>query len=58
MKRRDIRVIYMTIVFIIGLRFLFSNLGFDIRKFDIFLILWAIVIATFDKFTQILHLED
>lgn len=58
MKRRDIRVMYMTIAFIVAGRFLFSNLGLDGRKFDIFLVLWAIVIAIFDKLTQILHLED
>lgn len=51
-RRRDIRVMYMTIAFIVGARFLFLNLGGDGRKFDLFLIAFAIVMGIVDMFDQ------
>ncbi len=51
-KKRDIRVIYMTIAFTFGARIGFVNSGGDGKKFDLFLIAFAIVMAIVDKFDQ------
>ncbi len=42
----------MTIAFTFGARIGFVNSGGDGRKFDLFLIVFAIVIAIVDKFDQ------